>query len=82
VASEKARRARVRRALAKARRENRKLFVQVVGECCVSHWREAGDIVEGPWFDEPHFVPEEWSSRAQVGSSYSVSGHTRVQRIW
>jgi len=65
-----------------ARRDDRKLFVQVVG----TRWPEgreyAGDLVDGPWLDAPPFVEEDWASQAQVGDSYYVSGHTRVQRIW
>jgi hypothetical protein len=65
-----------------ARRDGRKLFVQVVGDRWPEDRRYAGDLVEGPWLDEPHYVPEEWARQAQVGDSYYVSGHTRVQRIW
>jgi len=65
-----------------ARRDGRKVFVQVVG----TRWSEsrpyAGDLVDGPWFDEVPYVPEEWARQAQVGARYYVTGHTCIERIW
>lgn len=81
MASEKARRARVERALVVARRDGRRLFVQVVGTRWPEGREHAGDLVDGPWFDSPPFEPE-WGKRAEVGGlSGYVSGHTRLQRI-
>ena len=79
---ESSKRARVRRALAKAQREHRKLFVHVHGDRFPEDRRYAGTLYDEPFFDEPPYVPKDWASRAQVGDRYYVSGHTCIERIW